>query len=64
MTPNDTWGRGVSKIGLKSFTYYLNGPLDLCLPNVFTKTTSSNNFLITNQMKEFEKDVTKQINLC
>jgi len=27
VSPNDTWGRGGSKIGQKSVTYYLNGPL-------------------------------------
>jgi hypothetical protein len=27
VSPNDTWGRGGSKIGQKSVTYYLNGPI-------------------------------------
>jgi len=27
VSPNDTWGSGGSKIGQKSVTYYLNGPL-------------------------------------
>jgi len=26
---NDRWGTGVSKKGYKSFTYYLNGPLEI-----------------------------------
>ncbi len=31
VSPNDTWVRG-SKIGQKSVTYYLNGPLHLFHP--------------------------------
>jgi len=33
VSPNDTWGRGVSKIDQKSVTYYLNGPLVIATNN-------------------------------